>query len=451
MEISRRSFIQKGASLGLASIVAPSFTRAQNMRGQKLRVAVIGVGGRGNAHIRGLKNQEFVAFCDVDDKRAAKAFKEHPNVPRFKDYRVMFDKMGSQFEAVSIAVPDHMHYSIAMLAIANGKHVFCEKPLVRTFEEAMLLKKAAKESGVITQMGNQGHANNGLRDVQEWIEAGLIGDVKHVHHWTNRPVWPQGMQTWPSAEPTPSTLDWDLWLGVAPAREYSSKIAPFNWRGFKDYGAGAIGDIACHAMDASYTPLKLGFPSKVRAELKDRSEITFPKESTIHYQFPAIPGRDTVNLTWMDGGLRPLDVPFVPHEFIHANKEKNKKGIASGGIIVGSKASIFTDMYAKAGRIFPFDYFRQLRMDEAMPEETLPRVKGGHFKEWVEGIKAGKQPGGNIVDYAADFTGTALIGAASLSVEGTLEFDSKSSTFTNNPAANSLLKSQYDYRKEFMA
>ena len=155
----------------------------------------------------------------------------------------MFDKMGDQIDAVSIAVPDHMHYPIALWAMAAGKHVLCEKPLVRTFEEAMLLKKAAADSGVITQMGNQGHAHDGLRDIEEWIDAGLIGDVTEVYHWTDRPMWPQGMNAWPAAEEIPANLDWDCWLGVAPQQDYSSEIAPFNWRGYRAYGAGAIGDI----------------------------------------------------------------------------------------------------------------------------------------------------------------------------------------------------------------
>ncbi|MEO0510464.1 MAG: Gfo/Idh/MocA family oxidoreductase [Verrucomicrobiota bacterium] len=450
MTISRRKFIQNTGALSVAGLVAPSIIRAQNLRGQKLRIAVIGVGGRGTSHVKGLSGEEYVAFCDVDEKRAAKTFSKYPNVPRFKDFRVMFDKMGSQIDAVSIAVPDHMHYPIALWAMANGKHVLCEKPLVRTFEEAMLLKQAAKESGVITQMGNQGHANDGLRDIEEWVNAGIIGEVEEVYHWTNRPVWPQGMKSWPNSEPVPNTIDWNLWQGVAPEKAFSSDIAPFKWRGFKMYGAGAIGDIACHAMDGSYTPLRLGFPTKVWSDSVANTQVAFPKQSSIFFEFAAKGGRGPIKLTWMDGGRRPKDVPFVPNEFILENRETNKKGQANGTILVGTKGAIFADMYAKAARVFPNDYFRQLRMDKALPAKTLPRVGKSHFREWIACAKAGKQPGSNIADYAADFTGTALLGAASLQFDSVLEFDATTLKFTNNTSANQYLKSQYDYRKEFL-
>ncbi len=446
--MNRRNFLKTSASVGASSLFFPSILSAENHGGQKLRLALIGVGGRGRSHVKGMELEQFVAFCDVDDDRAGETFAKFPDVPRFKDFRLMFDKMGSQFDAVSIAVPDHMHYPIAMWAMANGKHVLCEKPLVRTFEEAMLLKKTAAESGVITQMGNQGHALEGVRLIEEWINAGVIGEVAEAYHWTNRPIWRQGMASWPTAEPTPDTIDWNLWLGVAPERAYSSAIAPFKWRGYWNYGCGAIGDIACHAMDASYTPLKLGFPSRVYSESVGNTDVAFPKASTINFEFPAREGRGPVKVTWLDGGRRPKDVPFVSNEFISG--PDGTQGEANGSIIVGAKGAIFADMYAKRVRIFPHKYFNELRRDKALPPKTLPRVEGDHFMEWVNCIKAGKQPGANIANYAANFTGTALLGAVSLAVPGKLDFDSKSQRFTNSPEANAMLKSQYTYRKEFL-
>jgi predicted dehydrogenase len=237
---------------------------------------------------------------------------------------------------------------------------------------------------------------------------------------------------------------------VAPPRDFSSEIAPFNWRGYWDFGCGAIGDIACHAMDASYTPLKLGFPTRVWAESTGSNGIVFPKASTIHFEFPNQNSRKPLKVTWMDGGRRPKDVPFVPDEFIHADADKNKNGIDNGSIIVGTKGALFTDMYATRLRVFPDTYFRELRQEKAFPEKVLARVEGGHFMEWVDCIKQGKQPGANIVDYAADFTGTALLGAVALAVDERLKFDSKKLQFVNNSEANKLLKSQYDYRKEFI-
>lgn len=450
MKLPRRDFLRVGGALAASPFIIPNIIRAESLGAEKLRIAVIGVGGRGRSHVSGYKNEEIVAFCDVDAARAAETFEKYPQVPRFKDYRVMFDRMRNQIDAVSICVPDHMHYPIAMWAIAEGKHVLCEKPLVRTVAEAMALKKATAASGLITQMGNQGHANDGLREIQEWVAAGLIGEVTQVYHWTNRPIWPQGMAQRPPAEAIPSTMDWDLWLGVAPKMDYSPEIAPFKWRGYWDYGCGAIGDIACHAMDVSYTTLDLGYPSRVSARAPDTSEVAFPSESTINFTFPARGGRPEVEMTWMDGGRRPTDIPFVPSDFIPADAATGRKGQGNGSLLVGSKGAIFTDMYAKRGRIFPNDTFNELRASEGLPPATLPRVGMSHFEEWVEGCKTGKQPGGNIPNYAADFTATALLGAIALKAAGPLQFDARKMQFIGNAAANLLLKSQYQYRKEFL-
>lgn len=445
MTTSRRTFIRNSSALAATSLFFPSITKAQNLGSQKLKIAFIGVGGRGKRHVEGMLQEKMVAFCDVDEVRAAEKFAQHPDVPRYKDFRVMLDKIGKDIDAVTIAVPDHMHYPIALWALAHKKHIFVEKPLVRTVEEAMLLKQAVKDSGVITQMGNQGHANDGLRSIREWVQAGLIGEVKEAYHWTDRPIWPQGIGEWPKREATPATLDWDLWLGVAPKREYVPGIAPFRWRGFKAYGCGAIGDIACHAMDASYTTFDLGYPTSVKSDSVNTTKIGYPTESTIYFDFPAKGNRGPIKVTWMDGGRRPKNIPNVPDSFIQG------KGQANGTLLVGSKGAIFADMYAQYPRIFPLDYYRDLRRNSSLPAETLPRVEGGHFKEWIASCKSGVQPGGNIADYAADFTATALLGAASLGLEGQkLEFDEKTMKFKNSDIANSRLSSEYEYRKEFM-
>ena len=217
--LSRRSFLKSSGTLGASALLFPSITRADNLGAQKLRIAQIGAGGRGRFHIKGMQHEQIVALCDVDENWATRPYRWGGNmnfddmtpdkVPFFQNFRVMFDKMGDQIDAVSIAVPDHMHNAIALWAMAAGKHVLCEKPLVRTFEEAMLLKEAAKKSGVITQMGNQGHANDGLRDMEEWIDAGLIGEPTEVFHWTDRPIWPQGMEAWPQVASQPANLDWN--------------------------------------------------------------------------------------------------------------------------------------------------------------------------------------------------------------------------------------------------
>ena len=452
MNLPRRRFLQAGGALA-SSLCFPSIIKAQNLGSEKLRIAIIGVGGRGRSHVSGLQSEQIVAFCDVDENRAAESFHKYPGVPRFKDYRVMFDKMGKDFDAVSIATPDHMHYPIALWALAQGKHILVEKPLVRTFEEAMLLKQAAKDAGVITQMGNQGHASDGLRSIQEWLHAGLIGEVQEAYHWTNRPIWPQGMTRYEPVSPIPSGLDWDLWQGVAPRIDYRASLAPFRWRGYRNYGCGAIGDIACHSMDVSYTSLGLGYPSKISARSSGMTELAFPKESSIDFEFKR-PGSDkTLKVHWLDGGRMPSKVPFVPDEAYHASTRADgspKPAVANASFLVGTKGTIMCDMYCGKPMLFPNDYFKQLRKDRALPQKSLARVKGGHFMEWVNCIKEGKQPGANIVDYAADFTATALLGAVALTSETPLTFDPSSQRFVGNDEANKQLKSQYDYRKEFL-
>jgi len=452
MKISRRTF-SKTVGVGAAGVFLPGWMEGatDSVDSQKLKIAMIGVGGRGKEHIKRLSSEQFVAFCDVDDERAAETYKEYPDVPRFKDYRVMFDKMGKEIEAVSIAVPDHMHYPMVMWALAHGKAIYCEKPLTRTFEEAMLLKKAVREAGVITMLGNQGHSGGGIQTIREWTEAGIAGEIQEAFHWTNRPVWPQGLSSWPKGGKVPSTLDYDLWCGVAPKRGYSEEIIPFNWRGYWDYGSGAIGDIACHCMDASWSGLQLGFPTSVYAESTETSDVAFPSASTIVFDFPARNGRGPVKVTWMDGGRRPEDVPFVDRESIHGDGTETKKGMGNGTFIVGSKASIYASLYSMYPQLRPREYHKELSESDQLPPETLPRPENKHFMNWVNAVKTGEQPYGNIADYGADFTATALLGAVALALSGEkLEFDEKKLEFTNSEKATSLLKSRYEYREGFL-
>ncbi len=245
-DVSRRTFL-KSASLASAALAFPSLLRGQaGSPNNRLNIACIGVGGRGYEAVKGLKGENFVAFCDVDDTAAAKAYAEFPGVPHFRDYRVMLEKLGHRIDAVTVSTPDHMHFPIAVAALSLGKHVFVEKPLTHTISEARLLAKLAREKKVATQMGNQGHAHDGMRVLKEWLQAGVLGEVREVHSWTNRPIWPQGvgMPDHSKLMPVvPATLNWDLWLGVAPAREYDPAYVPFKWRGYWDFGTGAHGDM----------------------------------------------------------------------------------------------------------------------------------------------------------------------------------------------------------------
>ncbi len=451
--MNRRNFV-KGSAAAAGFMVLPNWVigNAPSPNG-KLRMAQIGAGGRGSAHLAGYATEDIVALCDVDDVRAAKAYENHPNAKRFKDYRKMFDQLAGKIDAVSIATPDHMHYPIAKWALEQGIHVYCEKPLVRTIWEARELKKAAAKAGVVTQMGNQGHTHEGLRYIKEWTRAGVIGDVVEVLHWTNRPIWPQG-DIKRQNQPVPATLDYDLWLGVAPKKSFDSKIVPFAWRGWKDYGCGAVGDMACHIMDSSFSGLDLGIPVEVEASASGTHAETFPKASTIDFVFADKKGKKAPKVTWYDGDRAPdlAKINGVEEDFFGmetmSNGRKRQKN-SSGTFIIGEKGTIWTDTYSSSIRVYPDDFFRELRSSKALPPKTLERVKGGPFKEFTEAIKAGKQAGSDF-SYAADFTETALLGLVAIQAGERIKYNAKKMRVTNSKEANKYLTTQYDYKKGFI-
>jgi len=351
--MNRRNFV-KGSATAAGFMILPNWVigKSPSPNG-KLNMAQIGCGGRGTSHINGYGAENFVAFCDVDDARAAKTYEKYPNVPRYKDYRKMFDEMGDKIDAVSIAIPDHMHYPVALWALQHGINVYCEKPLVRTVWEAHQLKKAAAKAGVVTQMGNQGHTHEGLRLIKEWTQAGVIGDVTEVLHWTNRPVWPQGAIERQNL-PVPATLDYDLWLGVAPKKPFDDKIIPFAWRGYKDYGCGAVGDMACHIMDSSFSGLDLGRPIAVEADVSGSHAETYPMASTIKFTFADRKGKKAPMVTWYDGDRVPdlNKIDGVDPDFFAKKKDDRGRMRAqnsSGTFIIGSKGSysLFSGLYSK--------------------------------------------------------------------------------------------------------
>ncbi len=451
--MNRRTFV-KGGATAASFMVLPNWVigQAPSPNG-KLNIAQIGCGGRGKAHIDGYKNENFVAFCDVDDARAAETYEKYPDVPRFKDYRKMFDKMAGKIDAVSIAIPDHMHYPVALWALEQGIHVYCEKPLVRTVWEARQLKEAAAKAEVVTQMGNQGHTHEGLRFIQEWTQAGVIGDVEEVLHWTNRPIWPQGDVTRRNV-PVPSTLDYDLWLGVAPKKSFDDKIVPFAWRGWKDYGCGAVGDMACHIMDSSFSGLGLGIPTQISANPSGTHDETYPRASTINFKFANKKGKRAPKVTWYDGDRVPdlSKIEGVEADFFAKTTDargRTRTKNSSGTFIIGSRGTIWTDTYSSSIRIYPDDFFQELRTSRALPAKTLPRVKGGPFKEFTDAIKANKQSG-SAFSYAADFTETALLGLVAIETGKTIKYDSKKMRITNNRKANQYLESRYDYNEAFL-
>lgn len=429
---SRRDFL-KTTSLASAALAFPAILRAQSPN-NKLNIACVGVGGRGWDAVQGLKSENFVAFCDVDDARAARTYEEFPNVPHFRDYRKMLEQLGNKIDAVTVSTPDHMHFPIAMAALSLGKHVFVEKPLTHTITEARQLDKLAREKKVATQMGNQGHANEGMRLIKEWNQAGILGEVRELHSWTNRPIWPQGVEAPDHSKMmpvVPETLDWDLWLGVAPMREYDPAYVPFNWRGYWDFGTGALGDMGCHIMDGAYWALELTQPTRVEAISARQTDLSPPTASVVTYHFPARGNLPALKWTWYDGGL----MPMLPDDL-----EATRKLEPNGTLVVGSKATVFADTYYASARIIPEVKRRELA--PTFPAKTLPRVEGGHFAEWVRACKGGTPAGSNF-EYAAQVTEAILLSNVAVRARRPIEYDAAAMKITNLPEANQYLTKTY--------
>ena len=437
--VTRRDFIKKASIISAATLAFPYIMRSQQGRSpnDKLNIACCGVGGRGADAVKGLMGENLVAFCDVDDAKAAATYALHPEMTserRFKDYRKMLDKLGDQIDAVTVSTPDHMHFPIAMAAISLGKHVFVEKPLTHTISEARQLAKAAREKKVATQMGNQGHAGDGCRTLKEWVQAGVLGDVTEVHSWTNRPIWPQGVKPLDHTKMmpvVPPTLDWDLWLGVAAQREYDPAYLPFTWRGFWDFGTGALGDMGCHILDGAFYALDLGAPSRVVAVSAKQTEISPPTASVVNYDFPARGSMPALKLTWYDGGMMPpLPADLEPGKLLEEN----------GTLIVGSKATVLADTYYGKVQIIPDA--KMLALTPSLPPKTIPRIEGTHFQEWVRACKGGTPAGSNF-DYASGLTEVALLSNLAIRARRPIEWDGAAMRVTNDTEANRFVTTQY--------
>jgi len=355
-KISRRDFMA-GAAAAAAFTIVPRHVlggTGYTPPSEKLNIAAIGVGGLGDMHSRGTDNllavegENIVALCDVDHDYSAEMFKRYPNAKIYTDYRKMLEKQ-KDIDAVIVSTPDHSHAAITMMALKMGKHVYCEKPLTHSIYEARKITEAAGEAKVATQMGNQGHAEEGIRLICEWIWDGAIGPVREVHAWANRPAgwWPQGIKRPTDKPPVPAGLNWDLWLGPAPYRPYHPAYLPFVWRGWWDFGTGVMGDMGCHILDPAFWALKLKAPTSIEAcftkgeDYKEKISETAPKSSIIYYQFPARDGMPPVKLTWYDGGL----MPERPQEL----EEGRRMGGESGGtLFVGEKAKIMCGCYGRS-------------------------------------------------------------------------------------------------------
>ncbi|NLN93808.1 MAG: Gfo/Idh/MocA family oxidoreductase [Candidatus Hydrogenedens sp.] len=409
---------------------------------EKLNIACIGVGGMGHGDVMKCRGENIVALCDVDSKRAEETFYRLPKAKQYKDFRIMLEEMDKEIDAVTVSTPDHMHAPATYMAMTMGKHVRVQKPLTQTIAEARLLAKTAEETGVVTAMGNQGHAGDGIREMCEMIWAGAIGQVRESHTWTDRPIWPQGISDPLPAQPVPDHLDWDLWLGSAPWREYGDGYLPFNWRGWWDYGCGAIGDMACHIVDPVFWALKLYEAPSYTVEVVEQTGMTsetFPNSSIIKYEFPARGDMEPVTVYWYDGGL----LPKRPEGL--AEDEKLGDG-ENGSLFIGADGILSTGTYGGGSRLLPAERME----DYKKPEPTIERIPDEDpYKHWINACKNGTEAVSPF-SYAGPLTEFANMGNVALLAGEKIEFDVASMSITNNPDANKHLSKEYRKGFDFM-
>jgi predicted dehydrogenase len=421
---TRRQFLQASALAGAGYFVAGK-APADDAKSpsETIRFACIGVGGKGSSDTAdAAKHGTVVAICDVDDKTLDKAAKLYPDAKKYNDFRKMFDEMAKGIDAVTVSTPDHTHAVASAMAMRLGKHCFTQKPLTHSLYEARRLGEIAREMKVATQMGNQGTAGGGLRKAAALIKAGVLGTVKEVHVWTNRPIWPQGGPR-PAEAKAPENLHWDLWLGPAAERPYGNGYHPFAWRGFWDFGTGALGDMACHTMNMPFMALDLRDPTAVEAESSGHSKESYPKWSMIKYRFPARGQRPGLTMTWYDGGKRP------PAELLNGENPAS-----SGSLIIGEKGKLYSAGDGGGG-------YKLLGDIAELKVETVSSP--GHFTEFAKAIKGGPAAVSNFPDYAGPLTETVLLGNLAVWAGKKIEWDAKNQKATNAPEVEAIVKHQY--------
>ncbi|MEX2212636.1 MAG: Gfo/Idh/MocA family oxidoreductase [Phycisphaeraceae bacterium] len=438
--ISRRRFVQTTAVAAgaLAFTYIPSSVFGAN---ERVNLASIGVGGKGAGEVNDLSNAgcNIVALCDVDLDRAAGTIKKHPSAKVYRDFREMLDKEHKNFDAVSVSTPDHMHAPASVWAMELGKHVYCQKPLTHSIYEARVMRETARKYKVATQMGNQAHAGEPIRRGVELIQAGMLGAVREVHAWTNRPIWPQGMSERPAKMDVPSTLDWDLWLGPAPQRDYNKAYLPFNWRGWWDFGTGALGDMACHIMDMPYWALDLEYPDSVEAVSEGNTIESGPRWSTITYQFPARGKRASgveqpaVKYVWYDGRKSGKD--NAPIDLLEGEQVKKWDLI-----VIGDHGKMWFNRGNTNFKVTPADRLEEFQ--KSTPR-TIMRVPN-EDAEFVAACKGGPAALSNF-DYAGAFSEMVLLGNVAIRAGEKIEWDGKNMKVKNSKNAQQYV--QRDYRK----
>ncbi len=454
-ELSRKNFIESTAGI-IAGTMAYPYISLGNSPGSPNAIpnlAFIGIGGRGSKNIDKFSDLcNIVAFADVNEGSSgvARMRSEHPVVPFFKDYRKLIDKMHREIDAIVVSTPDHSHYAIAKWAIEAGKHVYVEKPLTHTIDEARRLKKAAADAGVVTQMGNQSFSNDGIRACKEWIDSGLIGQVQEVIQWTDRLTPGQialpGEQ-WPKAEPVPEGLDWKLWLNIIQDTGYHSNIEG-NWRGWWRFGSGALGDIGCHMMGIPFYALVLGIPDTVSATQRGGNKLRCPLQSEVVYEFNRSGTGAPLKMTWYDGFRRKdgkqklyeeFDPSFLPH-FPEMFPEKNHNALSDNGqFIVGDEGLIYIPAMhlGKQPLLLPEEKWEDVKND--LPEPTLERVDN-HWLNFIQAIKGDIPAASSNFDVSANLTEIVLLGNLALRSGQSIKWDAENMECTGNPQATKMVK-----------
>ena len=438
---SRRSFLQTTgaatAGLALAGCATGPTRGAYKSANAKLNIAAVGVGGKGRGDIaQTSKGQNVVAICDVDDRTLRNAAQTYTKAKLYHDWRRLLEQ--PDIDAVTVSTPDHMHVPIAMAAIQLGKHVYVQKPMAHTIQEARAVTAAAKAAGVVTQMGNQNHSGTGYKSVVQAIRGGAIGRVKEAHAWSNRPVWPQGIERPQGKDPVPDHLWWDMWLGVAPYRDYvgpkqgakrgRGPYHSFNWRGFLDFGVGALGDMGCHIIDPVVWSLDLGAPKKVWSTGPVTNGETYPEWETIHYEFPgtAYCAGESVRMTWYDGGKKPSE-SLLPGG--------TAKDLPSNGCLFVGESGVLMCPHGGKPELWPRGEFSNAKLMEVPGDD--------HYLQWTNACKGIGTTTSNF-DYAGPLTETVLLGTIAVRYPNEkLEWDSARLKFSNKAAANEFVRKDY--------
>ena len=458
---NRRQFVSQSAAIG-AGVWAGTGLQPKLKASplQSLAAACVGVGGKGGSDTSHIGGQEvaIAGLCDVDKLTLTKKGREFPDAKQYTDYREMIEALGDKVDIVTVSTPDHNHAAAAMMAMSRKKHVYCQKPLTWSIKEARMLRETAAKMGVVTQMGNQGTSENGLRTAVELIQSGGIGEVKEVHVWTNRPIWPQGAGRPAGSDPIPETLDWESWIGPAPMRPYvKDAYHRFNWRGWIDFGTGALGDMACHTTNMPVMALKLWDPVSVTAVANSGivDNEQFPSTSTLKFEFPEREGLAATDFYWYDGGNLPPDeiLEQLPERFqqrIADQKAGKLRRKTSGAVVVGSEGTIFSpDDYGAR-----FDFIRngEVTKDYELPEQSIPRIpyEGSNDErqkwEFVKSI-TGEYKTGTMSNfgYAGRLTETMLVGILALrgEVGKRYEWDAKNLKCSNDDSVNKFVHREY--------